>query len=175
MILNNSIILSKPNGGAFGFVPDWSKMVAITAPYTVAKTGFFIGAYGLNDFTVVINGVSYSCFGNIITSVPVFVGDVISVVPQYAFYVPASSVKIGRIDVGAAVELPAGSVMPSTGAVVFVPSSSTQAASSAIINGKEVAPLGTPNLSPIYISKGATVSASNPAWIDHLIFYPFKS
>lgn len=175
MEIKSGIVFSSPSGGAFGFVPDWSKMVAITAPYTVTKTGFFIGAYGLNDFTVVVNGVPSACFGNIITTVPVFAGDVISVVPQYAFYVPPSSVKIGRLNVSAAVELPAGSAMPTSGAVVFVPSSSTQAASSAIINGNEVAPLGTTTLSPIYISKGATVSASNPAWIDHLIFYPFKS
>lgn len=175
MEIKQGIVFSSPSGGSFGFVPDWSKMVAITAPYTVAKTGFFVGGYGLNDFNVVINGISTSCFGNMISSVPVFAGDVISAVPQYAFYIPASNVKIGRLNVNAAVELPAGSTMPSTGAVVFVPVSQTAAATVAVINGNEVFPLGATNLSPLYISKGATVSATNADWIDHLIFYPFKS
>lgn len=153
MILNNSIILSKPNGGAFGFVPDWSKMVAITAPYTVPADGYISAGgsqKGLDGSPLVVDGMrvaSASVAGGYENGtetnwrlLPCFKGQTVSSVTVYCYFVPLSRVALKAPNASNSVDFASGSATTSNGYIYSEDLSYTSASSvQPTINGNVVA------------------------------------
>lgn len=181
MEIKSGIVFSSPSGGAFGFVPDWSKMVAITAPYTVPANGYIACGGVPNSARLVVDGVnctnygfraqgSGAVLGNIFSLVGVAKGQSVSSATPHCYFVPFAAAAIKAFNgASSSTALADGDSAPSNG---FISVSSTAAVAAGLkINGNVVSDILPQTTLLIPVNKGAVISGG-AATVN---FIPFKS
>lgn len=194
MEIKQGIVFSSPSGGSFGFVPDWSKMVAITASYTVPADGYVSVGYPqpsdvapllVDGFRIASESICQILGTDTADSwrlLPCFKGQYISSVPPNCYFVPLSRVAIKAPNTAAAVAFTSGESTTANGYISAELLDGTGSSIPATINGNIVMRLSytdkgghTPGTFSRYwffapMLKGTTFSGSGT-----IKFIPFKS
>lgn len=180
MEIKQGLVFSSSSGGSFGFVPDWAKMVAITAPYTVPANGYISCGGVPNSARLVVDGVnctnygfqaqgSGAVLGNIFSLVGVAKGQSVSSTTPYCYFVPFAVASIKAFNSSASTALADGDSAPRNGFISV--SSSAAVAAGLKINGNVVSSILPETTLFIPVNKGATISGG-AATVN---FIPFKS
>ena len=127
MEIKSGIVFSSPSGGAFGFVPDWAKMVSITVSYTVPADGYLSVGYPqpsdvapllVDGFRVASESNCNALAQDTAVSwrlLPCFKGQYISSVPPNCYFIPLSRVALKAPNTTSAVAFASGGTTTANG------------------------------------------------------------